>query len=409
MRRLAPLFLLLASQGCAFPPSRAPVSAPPPAPLEAAPPVALEPPAPPPAAVEAPAAPAVPAPTDEPAASDDAMHEGEEGEGDEEESGRTARTSPRIELTDEQIASAARNDPASLGPLSFGTPNAGYLIQAVAMPADPRWQLIGAPHVWGTQETIEFLTHAIGDVNKRFADTPPLTIGHISAHHGGYLSPHKSHQAGRDVDLGFYYSRDARWFARATAQNLDLPRTWALLKALINDTDVDMIFIDTQVQHLLARHAVDAGDDAAYLDRVFQVRGKSPAPVIRHVKGHATHIHVRFHSPRAQEMARRAQAFFKRPAGAASRPTAVASRSGGAAAPSADPTQYVMHRARSGDVLVNLARQYNTTPEAIARANGLQGNALKIGHVYRIPVPYKAAAKPAAPPAHGRSASRTRG
>jgi LysM repeat protein len=69
-----------------------------------------------------------------------------------------------------------------------------------------------------------------------------------------------------------------------------------------------------------------------------------------------------------------------------------------------------MHKARSGDVLVNLAKHYGTTPEAIVQANQLKGHALKIGHTYRIPVPAKAppAGKapdkkvPPAPPPHGK-------
>lgn len=411
MRRWVPLLWLLALQGC-VPPSRQPSSSPAPAPSGEAPPPEAPPSvgenAPPAPLAEPPAEP-LPEPHDEEAHAD--APEDPEGEGDvddhDEQNGVAARTTAKIDLTDEQIAQKARKDPGSLGSLSIGTPNVGYLVNGVQMPPGEGWQIIGGPNVWGTQETIDFLIRSIQAVNRQFPHSPRLFIGHISARYGGYLSPHKSHQAGRDVDLGFYYTTDARWFERVSARNLDLPRTWALLKALINETDVEMIFINTSVQHLLARHAAKSGEDEAFLDRVFQVRGKSPTPVIRHARGHDTHIHVRFHNPHAQELGRRAQAFFKRPATAAHNPVNGRSHGHGGHNPREPAVPgYVMHRARNGDILVNLAKHYNTTPEAIIQANNIRGNSLKIGHVYRIPVPPKTPPKTApkgAPAPGGRS------
>jgi murein endopeptidase len=375
-----------------------------------------------PAEPEAPADPADPAAEGPKAEGDGAYpadhdHD-EDGEVDDHDEGVgvASKGAAKVELTDEQIAQKARQDPASLGSLSIGTPNVGYLLNGVEMPSGEHWKIIGAPSTWGTQETVDFISRAILAVNKRFPNTPPLFIGHISARFGGYLSPHKSHQAGRDVDLGFYYSREARWFERAHAQNLDVPRTWALVKAFILDTDVEMIFIDTSIQHLLARHAASAGEDPAFLDRVFQIRAKSPTPIVRHVKGHATHLHVRFHSPLAQELGRRAQRHFKRPAAALTKaPRPVPALAGkGQKEPVLDSVHYKAHKARSGDVLVHLAKLYGTTPEAIMQANGLRGHALKIGHTYRIPVPAKSppGGKPAGkggPAAHPVPAGRPRG
>ncbi len=414
MRGSFPLWLLLLVQGC-VPPSRQPPLVPAPAPPPAASPDAV---------TDDPAPPADSPPEVTPEVGGEAggeasayPHDPEHDEGEvddhEEDAAVAPRTTPKIELTDEEIARKARTDLASLGSLSVGTPNRGYLLNGVQMPAGEHWQIIGAPSTWGTQETIDFITRAILAVNRQFPGTPRLFIGHISARHGGYLSPHKSHQAGRDVDLGYYYSREARWFERAHAQNLDLPRTWALVKAFIQEADVEMIFIDTSIQHLLLRHAVEAKEDPAFLDRVFQVRGKSPTPIVRHVKGHATHIHVRFYSPVAQELARRAQPHLRRPADALARapaPPPSGQGKGGPSAAAAPEPHYVMHKARSGDVLVNLAKHYGTTPEAIVQANQLKGHALKIGHTYRIPVPAKAppAGKapdkkvPPAPPPHGK-------
>ena len=115
---------------------------------------------------------------------------------------------------------------------------------------------------------------------------------------------------------------------------------------------------------------------------------------MRHAPGHATHIHVRFFSPSAQEIGRRAQRWIHRPAGALASAPVSHGRNGATASKGKDqdlPANMVMHRARNGDILVNLARQYGTTPEAIAQANNLKGTALKSGQTYRIPVPAKSA------------------
>jgi murein endopeptidase/LysM repeat protein len=341
-------------------------------------------------------------------ASDHDASEQDEGEDEGDAHDQPAHASaqaPKMTLTDEEIADKARHDPASLGPMSIGRPNAGALFNGVPMPRGAHWELIDPGHAWGTRETVDFLAHSIDRVNERFPETAPLHIGHISARNGGWLSPHKSHQAGRDVDVGYYYRGSRpRWFARATAENLDVPRTWAFLKALVTETDVEMIFIDTPIQKLLSDHAQAAGEDPVWLDSVFQVRSKHPNPLVRWARGHDTHIHVRFFSPMAQELGRRAQNYLKlTPSGPPPRAAhahAAPASSGGVASAPAGPTTVVMHKARSGDVLVNLAKQYGTKPEAIQQANGLRTHALKIGQTYKIPVPAKPGARAPAPTAH---------
>ena len=95
------------------------------------------------------------------------------------------------------------------------------------------WTVVVGGQCFGTEETIDYLETAIHTVTSRFPDSQKLSVGDISAKTGGYLSPHLSHQAGRDVDVGYYYLDAASWYRRATAQNLDVVRTWAFVRALI--------------------------------------------------------------------------------------------------------------------------------------------------------------------------------
>lgn len=290
---------------------------------------------------------------------------------------------PVIKMTDQEIAARLRSDPESLGSLSVGSPNAGALYNGVQMPKGEHWQLVDPGNAWGTRETVDLLSHGINKVSEQFPSAQPVFIGHISGKHGGHLSPHKSHQSGRDVDVGYYYrTASPRWFARATADNLDVEKTWALLKSVIQGGDVEMIFIDTSIQRLLADYAAKHGEDDAFLDAVFQVRGHQARTIVRYAKGHATHLHIRFFNPMAQEMGRRAHIHIAPPSPSAPPPSQVV---------------YLQHKARSGDTLVILAKRYGTTVEAIQEANGLKGIALRAGVVYKIPA--KAPAKAATPAA----------
>jgi len=330
-------------------------------------------------------------------ASDEGMPVSDDGDPDDELEGADLEPQRAVDpqkaailkLSDQEIEERLRRDPAALGSMSVGRPNAGGLINGVQMPRGERWELIDPANAWGTRETIEDLVRSIDKVSDQFPGAPALSIGHISRQHGGHLSPHKSHQSGRDADVGYYYrTTSRRWFTRATSDNLDLEKTWALLKAVITGTDVEMIFIDSGIQRLLADYAAKRGEDTAWLDEVFQIRAKHARPIIRHAKGHATHIHFRFNNPVAQEMARRAHVH---PPEAAPGPAALA-------------LNYVQHKARSGDTLVILARRYATTVEAIQEANGLRSTALRAGVIYKIP--QKAAAKAPAPP-HPKSAAKS--
>jgi penicillin-insensitive murein endopeptidase len=302
--------------------------------------------------------------------------------------GAAAPTSPALALSDAEIEQRYHQDPASLGPISVGRASAGLLVNGVQMQKSERIELLDPGHAWGTRETVDALVHIIDRVNERYPGTGPLSIGHLSARNGGHLSPHVSHQSGRDADVGYYYRTAARAFVRANEQNLDLPRTWALVRAAVKETDVEMILVDRGVQKLLADYASANGEDPAFVDAVFQIRGRNARAPVRHVKGHDNHLHFRFHNPVAEEMGRRVARFVRPPA-----PAVVHASQAEVAG-----VVFMPHRARSGDTLVILAKRYGTTVEEIQRVNGLKSNALRAGVVYRIPqkaAPRAPAGKPA--------------
>jgi penicillin-insensitive murein endopeptidase len=273
---------------------------------------------------------------------------------------------PFANLSDSELEARLVDDPASLGSMSVGRPNAGLLFNGKIMPAGDGWELVDPSHAYGTEETTEYLETAIRAVRERFPDTPKLSIGHISAKGGGYLRPHVSHQAGRDVDISYYYTHGARWYRRADANNLDVARTWAFVRALVTQTDVELLLIDRSIQKLLREYAEGIGEDRAWVNALFKGDGVLP-PIIRHAPGHATHLHIRFYNPIAQETGRRLYSALVRH---------------GLVRPGA---AFVVHVAKKGETLVQIAKRYGTTVPAIRRANGLKSTVIQAKKAYRIP------------------------
>lgn len=315
---------------------------------------------------------AEPAPTSE-ASAEPPSEEPElvEDEGEEASSAVTepsqARPHPLDGWSLDRIRKAVRGDLRSLGSLSIGQPNSGALLNGKCAESGELFQLVDPKHACGSEETLSYLSAAVSKVHERFPDSAPLSLGHVSAERGGPLRPHVSHQSGRDVDISFYYLDGARWYQRATEKNLDLPRTWAFVRALVTETDVEMILIDHGVQAWIRRYALEQGEDPAWVDGLFQGKGALRA-IVRHAPGHATHIHVRFFNPIAQETARRAQ--------------------GALVSEGVLPelVSYLKHRARRGDTLAKIAKKYNVSVAAIKDANGLRSSRIREQREYRIPV-----------------------
>ncbi|MGZ6125349.1 MAG: peptidoglycan-binding protein, partial [Myxococcales bacterium] len=170
------------------------------------------------------------------------------------------------ELTDQDLARKFRDDPASLGSVSVGFADRGRLLNAVQMPRDPAW-IVERPELsFATRETVDALALAFRAVRREFPGSAPGRLSHVAARDGGYLRPHRSHQNGRDADVGFYYRND-RIPPRGVSREklMDPARNWALIHALVTETDVQMILVDRKIQAVLRKYALSIGEDARWL------------------------------------------------------------------------------------------------------------------------------------------------
>ena len=304
--------------------------------------------------------------------SDDPDDESEEAE--HEPVAGEQRPHPLDGWSDEQIARAVGSNLASLGSMSVGSPSAGLLVNGRNAHKSELYDPVAPGTAWATEETLAYLDAALGKVHARIADTPVLQLGDISAQAGGPISPHLSHQAGRDVDMAYFYRGEQRWYRRGNAANLDLPRNWAFVRALMTETDVELIFIDHSIQLLLRDYALSIGEDPTWVSGLFG--GAGQRAIIRHARGHATHVHIRFYNPIAQETARR------------SYPALVAR---GVVPP---VQSFVPHLVKKGETLGKIAKKYNVSVEAIKRANRLKKSLIREKHAVLIPIAHPRPAPP---------------
>src|SRR5205807_2459713 len=92
--------------------------------------------------------------------------------------------------------------------ISIGFADRGLIINAVQMPQDPAWIIERPDFSYAVQEAVDALAQAFRSVRRQFPDSAPARLNHISAKDGGYLRPHRSHQSGRDADIGLFYKGD---------------------------------------------------------------------------------------------------------------------------------------------------------------------------------------------------------
>lgn len=188
---------------------------------------------------------------------------------------------------------AAVRLPASGGSQSLGTPAAGCISGAVALPLSGEGYQVLRPQrnrFWAHPRTIDFL-QSLGR-SAAAGGFAPLLVGDLSQPRGGPMAfGHGSHQNGLDVDI---------WF-RLPGQKLDddqlahpepvsmvkgtrvNPETWSdthykLLKLAASAPDVDRIFVNPPIKAEACRRA---GADRAWLAK------------LRPWWGHDEHFHVR--------------------------------------------------------------------------------------------------------------------
>ncbi len=197
--------------------------------------------------------------------------------------------------------------------VSTGWPWRGRLLDAVRLQPTEHVHLVDADvprgRHFGTIELVGLITR----VAARVADDAPgarLQVGELSGERGGNIPGHRSHENGRDVDLGFYFvdaetgepvdlprfvnqtRRGARLESRAL--RFDDVRNWRLVEALATDevAPVQHAFVHRDLRARLLRAGERLGAPAELLERVKRI---VISPGVAHP--HRNHFHVRIYCP----------------------------------------------------------------------------------------------------------------
>ncbi len=160
---------------------------------------------------------------------------------------------------------------------------------------------------WGANQTIHHIKRMVRHVRRKYRRIHDLSIGDVSAKRGGRLATHKSHQSGRDVDIGYYFKKRPenypKHFYVATASNMHMGANWRMLRYFAatsrSNGGVQRIFMNYSLQRAVYKWAQKKRISKRLLDSMFQYpHGPGAAHgLIRHDPGHDSHIHVRFKCP----------------------------------------------------------------------------------------------------------------
>lgn len=171
--------------------------------------------------------------------------------------------------------------------VSHGLANNGYLTGGVQMPKGKGYYIRNPKRSYGTATTVALIQNAMAAYVKKYPSGPQFGIGDLSVQKGGKLTPHLSHQSGRDVDITMIRNKTGA---------LDIEKNWFLIEHFLKTKKVQYIFLDYNLQKPFYDYARKHGYSEAQLRTLIQYpNGKqSYMAILRHSKGHYNHIHVRF-------------------------------------------------------------------------------------------------------------------
>lgn len=213
---------------------------------------------------------------------------------------------------------------------SLGSPSSGKLVGGKRIERSKALRVVGSLQ-FALPSLVDMLERSANTVAKRFPGSV-LTVGDLSAKEGGEVSGHRSHESGRDADVGFYLKKGNASFMpgrfAAIAEDgkvvgipgarFDDERNWALVQAWLNDSEgrVLQIFVAKHVRARLLAQAERSGASAALRTRAAEVL-MQPS----HALPHDNHFHVRVACPTGDKTcvnfekpkARKVAAIHKRP------------------------------------------------------------------------------------------------
>jgi murein endopeptidase len=200
-------------------------------------------------------------------------------------------------------------------PLSLGYPNAGKLVGGRRFRETP-FMITVPDHAttrvrWALPALLSVLDRASRIVARKYPGSI-LEVGELSRQNGGPITSHRSHQNGRDADVGFYQADldgqpvRAPSYVRFRGDGaspddptvfFDEKRNWAFVRAILEDPshEVRQIFIYAPLRARLLAYASKVGAPR-------DIRAKAAQAMMQPANAlpHDDHFHVRISCPADQ-------------------------------------------------------------------------------------------------------------
>lgn len=227
-----------------------------------------------------------------------------------------------VEATSSRPPELARPPEVVVPPsVSVGYANAGRLEGGVHVPATDYLRFVTdyleRDYFYGAGPLVDLVSSAAESVAKAAEPRARLAVGELSAPEGGRISVHRSHQNGRDVDLGFYvvdeegapfesaelvrfrYGDEVEHAGRRL--RFDAKRNWLLVEHLVSGRQVDVqyIFVSHYLRGRLLEEGARVGASPDVLERASRILMQPPRAA-----AHDDHFHVRVYCPRETETCR---------------------------------------------------------------------------------------------------------
>jgi penicillin-insensitive murein endopeptidase len=194
--------------------------------------------------------------------------------------------------------------------LSVGHPNDGYQVRAKRLVSTRQLHVRGSSRerAYAHPALVLMLWRSAQDVAKA-APGSVLFVGDLSRREGGPVSGHRSHQSGRDADVGFYI-KDLRGKSVVSHEYIafdadgaskdgspfvfDDERNWLLVESWARDrrSGLSHIFVSDPLRDRLLRFARSRPRHARYVPEALALL-KQP----EHGEPHDDHFHVRISCP----------------------------------------------------------------------------------------------------------------
>lgn len=193
-----------------------------------------------------------------------------------------------------------RTDHQQVRSASVGTPQSGRLSRGIQLQDRPGYSVKNPARAFGTQSSVAAINEAFTDLSLHYPEVSTVSIGDLSFATGGRMTPHVSHQSGRDADIGYFMIHQsdeaADRFVVTTPENLDVAMTWYLFKRFIDQGTVQYIFMDYSLQEQLYFYLQRRGASEEELSFWLQYPDEGASRgIIRDARGHDDHFHIRFH------------------------------------------------------------------------------------------------------------------